>query len=510
MEEKTPEKDPELWNDSKEEEMKTISLKRHLWPDEEALRKEKKKNKKLRIILIVSIIVCFAAGFIARPYIMALTSGNTDSADKIQKALSIMENDWYFGKDIDNLDERLTDQAISGITNNKEDTHTEYMTADEMKDFTNSINRNYVGIGVEFINTDGKAIIDKVFRDSPAEKAGVQAGDIIHTVNDEDITGYTSDKIKELVQGKEGTSVTIGFIRQGKNIALKITRAAVSASTFGEMKDNGIAYLQLYQFGDTTPDLVKAYLDDFKKENAQKLIIDLRDNGGGYLDSVSEIASCFLPEGSTVLEQEYKNGDTRITKTSDEQYSDLGPIVILVNQNTASAAEVLTLALSQQRDDVTVMGTTTYGKGTVQVSTQFTDGSALKYTTSRWLSPKGDWINGKGITPDVEVKLPDVFYETFAGMKDDETYAYDSVSDAVKDAQMCLLYLGYTVDREDGYFSQSTQDAIKQFQSDHSLSGDGVLNEETYSSLRSAVLLSYETDDTKDTQLMKAEEKLNG
>lgn len=159
---------------------------------------------------------------------------------------------------------------------------------------------------------------------------------------------------------------------------------------------------------------------------------------------------------------------TKLLRKSDK-YSNIQNIVILTNGNTASAAEVLTLALKQQRDDVTVVGTTTYGKGTVQVSKMFDDGSALKYTTSKWLSPDGTWVNGVGITPDQEVKLHDVFYRSFSNMEDDESFCVDSVSDSIADAQQCLDYLGYTVDRKDGYFSSETGNALKQYKEEHGL-----------------------------------------
>lgn len=500
------------------DELKTISLKRYLWPDER-LEKEKKRNRRLKIAIVITACAAVLIGWLGGSLLpfgflsgvrQEIGSGFSAGADKISTALDIMENDWYFGKDIKGLDDRLIDQAITGITTNREDTHTEYMSKKEVKDFQQSINRDYVGIGVEFVNSNGSAIVSRVFKDSPAAKAGIQAGDILTSADGTALAGKSSDDIKKMVQGNEGTKVVIGVSRQGKSQSFEITRASVKATTYGEMKDNGIAYLQLYQFGESTPEEVKAYLDDFQKENAQKLIIDLRDNGGGYLDSVSSIASCFLPKGSVVLQQEYKNGTKNKVKTQEKQYTKLGPIVILVNENTASAAEVLTLALKQQRSDVTLVGTKTYGKGSVQVTKQFKDGSAIKYTTSRWLSPKGTWVNGKGIEPDDEVKMDEVFYNTFAGMKKDETYQQDSVGDAVKDAQECLSYLGYSVDRRDGYFSAATQDAIRQFQKDHGMNEDGILNENTYNAIYSQTILTNATDDARDPQLQKAEEVLNG
>lgn len=505
-------------NTNENDELKTISLKKYVWPDEAALAKEKQRNKKLKQKAMTACIVFLLVGWLGGsllPYSFTTSLRNMisrsmtmDSSKKIEEVKNIMEQDWFFSKDIEDLDTRLSDQALEGITTNEEDPHTQYMSKEEMESFTQSINRNYIGIGVQYVLTDGTAVIEKVYKNTPAEKAGVQAGDILYSVDGEQMQGKTSAEIKAAVQGEAGTTVTIGFERNGKVIALDITRAEVASTTYGEMLENNIAYLQLYQFGTTTPDEVKAYLDDFS--NAQGIVIDLRDNGGGYLDSVEGVASCFLEKGTEVMKQVFTNGEERITKTSQNKYTNIKNIVILVNENTASASEVLTLALKQQRDDVTIIGTTTYGKGTVQISKKFDDGSALKYTTSKWVSPDGTWVNGVGITPDTEVELHPVFSEKFTTMKEDETYEVDSVGDAVKDASLCLDYLGYTVDRTDGYFSLTIAESLQQFKNDKDLGDDAILDADTFNALRSAVLLDWNTTREHDTQLTKALEVLHG
>ena len=208
-----------------------------------------------------------------------------------RQVLQVMENDWFFADQVENIDTKLTDQALKGITTNDVDKHTEYMTADEMKQFTDSINRNYVGIGVQFLQANGINIIERVFRNSPADKAGVKAGDIMNKVNGESLTGKTTEEIKNLVQGDSGTDVTIEFIRQEQPLEITITRAAVSATAFGEILSDNTGYLQIYQFGENTTNEAKAYLDDFKNANVSNIVIDLRDNGGGYLTALQGIAS---------------------------------------------------------------------------------------------------------------------------------------------------------------------------------------------------------------------------
>lgn len=498
------------------QEIQRIKLQRHYWPDEVENKKLKKKVNRSRIIIAVTAVVMLVAGWflgtlwpIGGRY-SSLTNTAMDSTDKFQAILSILENDWFFKDDIDEIETTLTDKALYGMTNNDVDKHTTYMSAEELESFQQGINRNFVGIGVSYITYNGTHMISIVYKDSPADKAGVQAGDVIHAVDGTEVEGMTSSEVKELCTGEDGTDVTIEFYRQGKPVTLTITRGEVNCTTYGEVRDD-IGYLELYQFGDSTAEEVKGYLDEFVEADVTKIVLNLRDNGGGYVDALQEVASLFLPEGKTVLTQIYSDGSEETTKTTSGQYTSFKQFVILVNENTASAAEAMTLTMKENRpDDVTVIGTTTYGKGTAQVTRLFDDGSALKYTTSKWVSPNGNWINDTGITPDETVRLDDVMYLTFAGMKEDTEYEVDSVCDAVKDVQYCLSYLGYDVDRKDGYYSEKTAEAIQAFEKDQSLEDTKTLDTTLYNAVISAVSLKWNTTTETDTQYNRALEILNG
>lgn len=384
------------------------------------------------------------------------------------------------------------------------------MTKEEVESFVQSINRNFVGIGVQFIATDGINMIQRVFKGSPAENAGVLAGDIIHAVDGTVVDNMSSTNIANLVKGEQGTTVHIDFIRDGETVSLDIVRDQISSTVYGEVKD-GIGYLEILQFGESTADEVKLYLEDFIEQNIQNLIIDLRNDGGGYLTALQSVGGLFLDSGSVALIEEYASGKSEtLTVNGSKLWNDDGSIVILVNGNTASAAEAFTLAMKEQRSNVTIVGTTTYGKGTVQITDQFKDGSAIKYTTSKWLSSQGVWVNGEGIEPDTTIELPDILNISIVELSEDESYSYDSVSDKVSIAQKALDYLNYDVDRTDGYFSQATEESIKTFQKDHSLEETGILNKTTYESLVSTVTLDWSTSDANDTQLKYAEELING
>ena len=488
-------------------------------PDDElekTLRHVKRLRVSLAILLALGLLLGWAVGsFLPIPGTRALREGirqsqSMNSSDKINAAFDIMENDWFFGSQIEDLDTRLSDQALRGIFDNEEDPHTEYLSAEEVVAFRQSIDRDFVGIGVEFINTNGMNLVTKVFKDSPAQKAGVQAGDIIKEIDGVSAEGMTSADVKEHVQGEEGTDVVILFSRQGEDVSITITRAAITATAFGYLIDDETAYLQLYQFGTGTAGEIDGYLAEFRAAGAKKLVIDLRDNGGGYLDALAQIASRFLPGGTLVMIQEYADGTRENTYTSTGYTQDFGPIVILINGNTASASEVFALAMKEQRDDVTIAGTVSYGKGTVQITRMFNDSSAIKYTTSKWISPNEVWVNNTGIEPDVAVDVPEGIDHVYLGMEEGSEFAPDSVGEQVKEVQVALDYLGYEVDRKDGYFSEATLSALNQFASDKDIAMDGKLTPDLYEAVVSALVLDWNTTTQHDTQLSKALEILNG
>ncbi len=479
--------------------------------------KEKKMRRSLKVLLIAA--VCVFGGWLGGSYLPLrlpawFSSGilhNTemDANDKFQSALEIMTQDWFFADTIDDLETRLTDQALYGMTSNEEDTHTTYMSAEEEQEFTDSINRDFVGIGISYKTTeDGLPVITYVIPGSPAEEAGLQAGDILISVDGESCAGWDSQTMQDRVRGEEGTTVIIGVQRGSQELEFTITRAAVSSTAQGYVREDGIGYLQMVQFGNGTPEEVAGILDQFEEQGVTKIIIDLRSNGGGYLTSMQEVGSCFLDKGDLMIKQVYKDGTSTDTKATGGRYESFGPIVLLVSENTASAAEAFTLALMEQRDDVTVIGTTTYGKGTAQVVRYFSDGSAINFTTSKWLSPSGLWINNTGITPDITVELPEAVSRSYYEMSDADTCQVDSVSEFAAAAQLALDFLGYEVDRTDGYFSVQTETALKQFETDQGLTADGILDVETYNALISWMSSVWSSDESRDTQLQKALEVL--
>ena len=491
-----------------EEENVRIKLERHEWPDEKANRRRKKIFVST---VIIAIVLSFGIGWLFGSFLKTpITINNSGKYARLDAIIETLSAQWYFGKDIENIEAWLLENAINGMIELNGDIHTEYMTAEEVAQFNDSISMGFVGIGVQYyMSSDGYPVVERVFKNSPAEAFGVMPGDIIYIVDGVDIKGMESEEIASRVKGKEGTTVVIEFLRAGAIVKKEIIRGLVKNSAFGQILAGNVGYLEIYQFGEDTSKEVASYLNDMKDKDVSKLIIDLRDNGGGYLDTLLKISSLLLPKDTIVIRQEYKNGTSEIGKTSGGQFTNFTDIVVLVNGNSASASEVLTAALQEQAG-IKVVGVQTYGKGTVQVPRPFADGSSLKFTTAQWKTPNGNAIHGVGITPDYIVELHPVFYFERIVLEDDVTYGLDQVDESVELAQLALDFLGYTVNRMDGYFDQSTVDAIVKFKADYALEESERLDKKTLQVLSTEIIRFWFTNrSTLDSQLMKAFELIN-
>ena len=479
-----------------------IKLVKHEWPDERRARHKRYLKIALSLVLVASV---FVGGVFVGKNMGSASGSSNVSNSKLNAIYRIMSENWYFGNSIENIGNKLLDDAIYGMTSQKEDIHTTYMDASYANQFLTSMEGSLVGIGVQYSTATDDYIILRVFKDSPAEKAGIQVGDIIRSVNGVKVEDI--EDISSVVKGKVGTDVLMGVQRGGEMLGLTCTRAAVNTSANGYIVDN-VGFLEILSIAENTDEVIGEILKEFDSQGVKKLIIDLRGNGGGYLTTIVEMGSYFLPEGSTVLMEETKNGlrhEYKVNKSIKQHTFD--KIEILIDRNTASAAEVLTIAMSELLDNVVVIGDKSYGKGTIQTTLPFSDGSMLKYTKAIWLSPKGNSINGVGITPDILVETPKALLT--GTPVDFGSVGVDSVSDACKVLQIYLEYLGYNVDRVDGYFSTNTLEALQQFEKDYGLEVTDTLNDHVLTVVLSKVIYSNYIIDSYDIQMIKALEEIN-
>ena len=315
--------------------------------------------------------------------------------------------DQYVDQPVD--EEAMMRGAIDGMLQSLGDPHTSYMDPDQYKQANMPMDGEYEGIGA-WVDTTGDYVkIVSPMPDSPAEKAGLKANDIIVKVNGEDMTGIDGNLVLREILGPAGTDVTLSIQRESleEPFDVTITRAKiVMPSVTGEMIEGDIAYIQLYTFGEKTTDELSDSLETLMAQNPKGLILDLRNNGGGYLNTAIEVVSQFIGNG-VVMYEEYGDGRQKSFQALSGGLATEIPMVVLVNEGTASASEITAGAI-QDYARGQLVGVTTYGKGSVQNWIPLQDEKgAVRVTIARWLTPKERQINGVGLVPDVEVKISD-------------------------------------------------------------------------------------------------------
>ncbi len=340
-------------------------------------------------------------------------------------------NKYYLWKD--NIDEKkLQESAIAGYVEGLGDPYTEYISKDDMKEFTEDITGTFYGIGIYMTADSQKGIVVYYpIPDSPAEKAGIKAGDIIKKVDGKEFGYEEFDEIADYIKGKDGTNVKLTIERDGEQMEIDITRGKINTNPITtEIIEENIGYLKLPSFDSDTAEHFKEKTEDLIKKGAKSLIIDLRNNGGGILDESTKIADFLLEKGKTIITTKDNKNREEITKSKDDKSFDL-PIVILSNKNTASASEILIGAL-KDNGRAKIVGTKTYGKGVIQTVITLSDGSGIKVTTAEYYTPSGEAINKIGIKPDVEVELPEKITNIYLVEKKDDTQLQKAIEELKK------------------------------------------------------------------------------
>lgn len=318
--------------------------------------------------------------------------------DKLVALEQIVEEDYYQDVNEDNL---ITG-AEKGLMQSLKDPYSEYYTEEEFKLLKEQTQGSFVGIGIYMTGNDkDNIVVQSTIKNYPAEKTGIKAGDIILKVDGKQVKYSESTKASSMIKGKAGTSVVLTIQRGTKQFDVTVKRAEIIVkSVSSEVKEDNIGYVRITSFDKNTYKEFKEAVSSLQKKNVKSLIIDLRDNPGGLLDVCVDIADYLLDKGTIVYTKDNK-GDTQYYK-SDANKVDL-PMVVLINENSASASEILTAAIVDNKAGIAV-GTTSYGKGLVQSVKEFKDGTGYKLTTAQYYTPNGDYINKQGIKPDIVEK----------------------------------------------------------------------------------------------------------
>ncbi len=350
----------------------------------------------------VTLVIGFTIGFTWNnysPYLGFKTSASNDwsSLNEVYDALSSK----YDGEI--NFETAL-EGAKKGIAASVDDVYTVYMSASEATDFNKSLHGDVgSGIGVVLAKRDGYIRIVRTLPDNPASEAGVLAGDIIYKINDENVLSLDSDEIATKLRGADGTKVKLTVVRDGEEKSFELTREPINnVSAYVEYNDK-TAIIHVTRFDTDTGTLVRNFTKDFSSKGINKVILDLRDNGGGYVSAAKDLLSLWIDSKAVLLQKSTKLADE--TTYSAHGQADLADMktIVLVNGSTASASEIVAGAL-QDYKKATIVGEQTYGKGVVQSLVNLSNNSLLKVTTAHWYTPNGSSINGTGITPDKVVE----------------------------------------------------------------------------------------------------------
>ncbi len=362
------------------------------------------------ILLILSVAaVCIAKGYIhigvnGDVYIQSDAVTDSDGIGsevegKLNAIDSVLES-FYFG-DVD--DEIAKDNIYKAYLSSYGDKYTMYYTADEYKALKESTNGKFYGIGaVCQLSGEGGVLLVDVYDNGAGYQAGLRSGDRVVNVDGRDITDMELSSAVALIKGDKGTSVTLEVIRGTERLTFSAVRDAVEAKTVSyTLLDNNIGYLSISQFEEVTTKQFKAAVEDLQSQGMKGLVIDIRNNPGGLLDTVVGMLKYMLPDGLIVYTED-KQGNRKEYKGQDNDEFNL-PLAVIVNGNSASASEIFAGAI-QDYGKGTIIGTQTYGKGIVQTVKPLTDGSAIKFTIAKYFTPKGQDIHGKGVTPDMVVE----------------------------------------------------------------------------------------------------------
>lgn len=325
-----------------------------------------------------------------------------DVEDKLDQINGLIENYYLYDDEID--EDALIDGIYSGYASALGDPYTEYYDKEETQALLETTSGEFSGIGATMsMSVDsGEITIVNVYKDSPADKAGLQEGDILYQVDDKETAGEDLDTVVSWIKGEQGTDVTLHVLRDGEEIETTATRDIIEIQTVEyEMKDGQIGYIAVSEFDDVTYDQFKTALDDLEAQGMQGLVIDLRGNPGGNLSTVTDMLKLLLPEGTIVSTKDKYDHTEEITCDGSNEFTK--PLAVLVNQYSASASEIFSGAI-QDYGIGQIVGMTTYGKGVVQQLMDLGDGTYLKVTIAEYYTPSGRSINGVGVEPDVEVE----------------------------------------------------------------------------------------------------------
>lgn len=429
--------------DCSKEEMKILESKRIILEEKEKIKKEKKKIhtkkmdkfKKTKFgqflgkfiyifsdeknsysfseVFVITIVSLVLGAFACFSVFMIITGGR--NYFKISKELNKFVDVYELIRENYNGDfssDKLVDNAISGMVSGVGDVYTSYSDSEDADTFDELVSGIYKGIGCTIQQVDEKIKVIDIYKDSPSEKAGLKVGDYLKNVDGKDAVTEGVTKLSEYIKYQVKDKISVIVLRDDKEVSLEIKKEKIEtpvvSSKIHTVQEKKVGYIKISLFTSVATKQFKVELDKLEDEGIEGLIIDVRDNGGGYLTTVTDILNMLLPKGSKIY-QIQKDDNKKVYKDKTSQKREY-PIAVLADGNSASASEILVGAIKESYGGY-IVGEKTFGKGTVQQVKKLKDGSMIKYTVENWLTPNGNWINNVGIEPTDKVSLDEEYYK---------------------------------------------------------------------------------------------------
>lgn len=368
------------------------------------------------VVLIVFISILF--GVIVGCILTFTKSYDIDDPNlkEIMSTYEAIKDNYY--EDVD--EKELVNAAVNGMASVLQDPNSYYMDKEATDSFNQQINGSFVGVGMSVYHGESDNIIIEIFKDSPAEKAGLQVNDIITKVGDTDVRGMALTELTNLIKGEKDSVVNITVLRDDKEMSFDVTRGTIELTSVTnkiiEGENKKIGYINISVFASNTYEQFNKSLKSLEKQDIDSLIIDVRNNPGGHLNQVEKILSLFFNKKTVLYQLDTKGSIEKKYSTGDgkRKYE----VVVLVNEGSASASEILASCFKENYKNAKIVGTITYGKGTIQNALELSTGVTVKYTVQKWLTSKGEWINEVGVEPDVVVGQSEEYYSTLSDEDD--------------------------------------------------------------------------------------------
>lgn len=394
----------------------------------------------------------------------------------------------------------LIEGALEGMAASIDDPYTEFLDEAESTSMDEDIQGSFEGIGAEVMKEGEYVRIVSPIAGSPAEDAGLMPNDLIVEVDGESVADLNINEAVALIRGPQGTDVDLLILRGDNEFTVTLTRDSIPVESVRyELDENHptIGYVHITNFNLPTYEEVVDAITELQNQGAEQFVFDVRGNPGGLLNSALDISNIFVEDGQPLMQSQGRDEEPFIYYADSDEYGDFkltDSSVLLIDGGSASASEILAGAMSQSAG-ITLIGTPTFGKGTIQNIQELSRNGELKFTAGRWLTADGDWVNEEGIQPDIEVEMPD--YQNFLIINPEESYEEGDVSESVQNINGILDALGYDIGEVDNSFDEETRRAVESFQEEQNLATDGVVTGETARELISALRELLERNDTQ-------------